>query len=165
MKIIGIDPGIALTGYGIVELKNNIYNVIDYGKIETFPEMLKTQRLEKIYNDLSTLFLFHRPDVLALEELFFNKNSKTAITVGEARGVIILCATQHNIPVFEYTPLQVKQAITGYGRAEKVQMQRMIKMILNLNETPKPDDVADALGIAVCHGNYCSSSYYVEGKI
>jgi len=165
LRILGIDPGIALTGYGVVEFKDNSqFRVIDHGKIETPSEMKKSMRLFHLHNELTSIISLYQPDVVAIEELFFNKNSKTAISVGEARGVIILTCVQNSLNVYEYTPLQVKQAITGYGKADKTQIQKMVKMLLNLPEIPKPDDVADALAVAVCHALWsCSYATQEEG--
>jgi crossover junction endodeoxyribonuclease RuvC len=153
MRIIGIDPGIAIVGFGVLEYENNKFRVIDYGSITTTPKSTMPERLEIIYNSLENIFDKYNPDAVAFEELFFNQNAKTAITVGQARGTAILCAQKKGLNIFEYTPLQVKQAVVGYGRAEKKQVQQMVKMILNLREVPKPDDVADALAIGVCHGH------------
>lgn len=167
MLILGIDPGIALTGYGVIEYKHNNseIKVIEYGKIETQSGFKKSLRLFQLHNELSTLISLYRPDVVAIEELFFNKNSKTAITVGEARGVIILTCVENGLNIYEYTPLQVKQAITGYGKADKVQIQSMIKTLLRLEDAPKPDDVADALAVAICHAFYSSSCLYQEEEL
>ncbi|MFZ5351413.1 MAG: crossover junction endodeoxyribonuclease RuvC [Bacillota bacterium] len=153
MIIIGIDPGIAILGYGILKFEASKFTVIAYGAITTDANTSMSARLKHIYIELSILLERYRPDVFAVEELFFNKNIKTALTVGHARGVAIVAASNHDIPVYEYTPLQVKQAIVGYGRAEKKQMQQMVKLLLNLRQVPKPDDVADALAVAICHGN------------
>ncbi|MEZ0536288.1 crossover junction endodeoxyribonuclease RuvC [Caldicellulosiruptoraceae bacterium PP1] len=165
MRVIGIDPGIALTGYAIVDYKNGQYRVIEYDKIETLPNMRKSQRLFAIHNRLSDIISKYNPDVAAIEELFFNKNAKTVITVGESRGVIILSFVEKGIPIYEYTPLQVKQSITGYGRATKVQIQNVVKMLLNLKEVPKPDDVADALAVSICHLNNATSLISQEEQI
>lgn len=156
MIILGIDPGIAILGYGIIKYEYNKFTAIDYGAITTDSKQSMPDRLGLLYNGLEELIKIHRPQAFAVEELFFNKNVKTALTVGHARGVILLAAHQHNLNIFEYTPLQVKQAIVGYGRAEKKQVQQMVKILLHLNEIPKPDDVADALAIAICHANSSS---------
>ena len=153
MIILGVDPGIATVGYGVVELVGNKYRVIDYGAILTPSDQLFPDRLRSVYDQLNDVIIKHRPDDLAIEELFFNKNVKTAIKVGHARGVEILAAVNHDLEVYEYTPLQVKQAVVGYGRAEKRQVQEMVKILLNLEKIPKPDDVADALAVAICHGS------------
>jgi len=151
--IMGIDPGIAILGYGLLSLEGNKYKIIDSGALITESAMPMPARLTYIYKGLNLLLDKYKPDAYAVEELFFNKNIKTALTVGHARGVAILAASNQDIPIFEYTPLQVKQAIVGYGRADKKQMQQMVKMLLRLDKTPKPDDVADALAVAICHGN------------
>jgi crossover junction endodeoxyribonuclease RuvC len=153
MKIIGIDPGIAILGYGVVEYNNNKFKVLDYGAITTTPKFKLPERIEIIYDALEVIFEKHKPDAVAYEELFFNSNAKTALVVGQARGAAVLCAQKKKLNIYEYTPLQVKQAVVGYGRAEKKQVQIMVKMLLNLKEVPKPDDVADALAIAICHGH------------
>lgn len=153
MLILGIDPGIAIVGYSIVECKGNNLKAIDYGCITTDADMLFPDRLKIVYDKLTEIIEKYNPDDLAIEELFFNKNVKTAMKVGQARGVEILAARNKGINTYEYTPLQIKQAVTGYGRADKNQVQEMVKMLLNLKEKPKPDDVADALAVAICHGS------------
>lgn len=153
MIILGIDPGIAIVGYGIIEVRGNNYKAIDYGCITTDSKLLFPDRLKIVYDELINIINKYKPDDYAVEELFFNKNVKTAIKVGQARGVEILAAVNLGLPVFEYTPLQIKQAVVGYGRAEKHQVQEMVKLLLNLQEIPKPDDAADALAIALCHGS------------
>ena len=153
MRILGIDPGIAIVGYGVVDKEGNRYKTIAYDAVTTRAHTPLEERLEKVYKGVDEIIKTYKPDAMSIEELFFNNNAKTALTVGQARGVIILAAVQNNVPVYEYTPLQVKQALTGYGRASKVQIQQMMKSMLGLSEVPKPDDVADALAIAVCHGN------------
>lgn len=153
MIIIGIDPGIAILGYGVLEYCNNRFKTIDYGAVITTPKNTMPERIEIIYDELGVLFEKYRPDAVAFEELFFNQNAKTAITVGQARGAAVLSAQKKGLNIYEYTPLQVKQAVVGYGRADKKQVQQMVKMLLNLREIPKPDDVADALAIGICHGH------------
>ncbi len=153
MRILGIDPGIAIVGYGVVDKESNSYKTVAYDAITTKAHTPLEERLHLVYMGLSQIIDIYKPDAMAIEELFFNNNAKTALTVGQARGVIILAAVQKKVPIFEYTPLQVKQALTGYGRASKGQIQQMMKSMLALKEIPKPDDVADALAIAVCHGN------------
>lgn len=153
MIIMGIDPGFAITGFGVVEYKGNKFSVLDYGAITTDASMKMSQRLLILHNRLEEIIYKHKPDAIAIEELFFNKNIKTALTVGHGRGVAVLAAAQSGVEIFEYTPLQVKQSVVGYGRAEKAQIQQMVKAILNLSAIPKPDDVADALAVAICHGN------------
>lgn len=153
MRIIGIDPGIAIMGYGILDYAYNRFSVVNYGSVITTNKDSMPKRLEILYNSLWDILNEYKPDAVAFEELFFNQNAKTAIIVGQARGTAVLCAQKRGIDIYEYTPLQVKQAVVGYGRAEKKQIQQMVKMILNLKEIPKPDDTADALAIAICHGH------------
>ncbi len=153
MRILGIDPGIAIVGYGVVDKEANRYKTVSYDAITTKAHTPLEDRLNLVYQGVCQVIDMYKPEAMAIEELFFNNNAKTALTVGQARGVIILAAVQKNVPIFEYTPLQVKQALTGYGRASKGQIQQMMKSMLGLTEIPKPDDVADALAIAVCHGN------------
>lgn len=152
MIILGIDPGIAIVGYGVVHYDGHKFTPTEYGAITTPAGQKLTDRLRDIYESVGTLIEKHKPDAFSIEELFFNTNVKTAISVAHGRGVCILAATVLNIPVFEYTPLQIKQAVAGYGRAQKGQVQRMVTQMLGLNAVPKPDDVADALAIAMCHG-------------
>jgi crossover junction endodeoxyribonuclease RuvC len=151
--ILGIDPGFAITGYGVVKYEGNKFSVLDYGAITTEASMKLSERLLVLYDGLEELILRFKPDAISIEELFFNKNIKTALTVGHGRGVAVLAAAKSGTDIFEYTPLQVKQSVVGYGRAEKAQIQQMVKAILNLPAIPKPDDVADALAVAICHGN------------
>jgi crossover junction endodeoxyribonuclease RuvC len=153
MIILGIDPGTAITGFGVISNKSGELGMIDYGCINTDSKTEMPDRLAEIYSGINRIINKFKPDVLACEELFFFKNLKTVITVAQARGVVIASARLIQIPVAEYTPLQVKQAITGYGRADKKQMQRMVQVILNLDAEPKPDDAADALAVAICHAN------------
>ncbi|MGO1368066.1 MAG: crossover junction endodeoxyribonuclease RuvC [Senegalia sp. (in: firmicutes)] len=153
MRIFGIDPGIAIVGYGIVDYVGNNFKVIDYGVITTPSTMSPQARLKCVYDELTEILKQSNPDCVAIEELFFNKNVKTAIQVGQARGVEILAAMNQDIEIFEYTPLQVKQGVVGYGRATKKQVQEMVKILLNLKEIPKPDDAADALAVAISHAH------------
>ncbi len=153
MRILGVDPGYAIVGVGTVDYEGNRFKVVDYGAITTEAGEDMFDRLKAIYDEMTKLIEYVKPDAMAIEELFFQNNQKTAINVAQARGVLILAAKNHNIPVFEYTPLQVKQAVVGYGRAEKKQVQQMTKAILGLTEIPKPDDTADALALAVCHAH------------
>ena len=153
MIILGIDPGYAIVGVGVIEYIGNKFRTIDYFAITTEAHTPFEQRLKIIYEELNNVIQKYKPDYMAIEELFFNDNAKTAISVGQARGVIVLSAVNNNVEVFEYTPLQVKQAVVGYGRADKTQVQHMTKALLSLTEIPKPDDVADALAIAVCHAH------------
>ena len=153
MIILGIDPGFAIVGVGVIEYKGNKFSVIDHYAITTKAGQPFEERLKLIYEGIEDTIKKYKPDYMAIEELFFNNNAKTAIAVGQARGVIILGAVNNDVPIFEYTPLQVKQAVVGYGRADKSQVQKMTKSILNLSKIPKPDDVADALAIAICHAH------------
>lgn len=152
MIILGIDPGLAIVGYSIVECIGNNFTAIEYGCIRTDSKLLFPDRIKIIYDSLIEIINKYDPDDLAIEELFFNKNVKTAIKVGQARGVEILAGVNSGLDIYEYTPLQIKQAVVGYGRADKNQVQEMVKILLNLDEKPKPDDVADALAVAICHG-------------
>ncbi len=153
MIILGIDPGYAIVGFGIIEKTNNQTKVIDYGVIETDKSLKMSVRLNIIYDGIEYLINKYKPDCFAMEELFYHTNQKTVINVAMARGVILLSAIKNlgEQKLFEYTPLQIKQALTGNGRAEKQQVQYMVKAILNLAKTPKPDDAADALAVALCH--------------
>ncbi len=153
MRILGIDPGIAIVGTGVVEKTGNKYVPLYFDSIITKAHTPLEDRIETVYNKIIELIDLYNPEAVAVEELFFNNNAKTAFAVGQARGVILLAAKQKGVPFYEYTPLQVKQALTGYGRADKKQMQQMVKNFLGLSEVPKPDDTADALAIAICHGN------------
>ncbi len=159
MIILGIDPGYAIIGYGVVGYKSNSFSTIEYGAITTQAGELFTTRLAKIFNGMCDIIERTSPDALSIEKLFFNTNTTTAIDVAQARGVILLAATKYGIPVYEYTPLQVKSSVTGYGRAEKKQVMDMIKSILKLEKIPKPDDTADALALAVCHAHSSGSLY------
>lgn len=153
MIIMGIDPGFAITGYGIVKYEGNKFSVIDYGAVLTKAATPFAERLLQLDSRLDELLRAHKPDMISVEELFFNKNIKTAIMAAHGRGIALAAAARSGGQVYEYTPLQVKQAVVGYGRAEKAQIQQMVKVILNLTEIPKPDDVADALAVAICHGH------------
>lgn len=153
MRILGVDPGFAIVGVGVVDYEGNRFRTVDYGAITTNAGEEMPDRLKKLYDELCGIIDRTKPDVMAIEELFFNSNQKTAIGVAQARGVLLLAARSKDIPIFEYTPLQVKQAVVGYGRAEKGQVQQMIKAILCLEKIPKPDDTADALALAVCHAH------------
>ena len=153
MIIIGIDPGYAIVGIGVVEYVGNKFRTLEYGAITTPADMSTVDRLKKIYDELTMYLEKYKPDAVAIEELFFNSNQKTAINVAQARGVILVAVRNKNIPICEYTPLQVKQSVTGYGRADKKQIQQMVKMLLGLNVIPKPDDAADGLALAICHAH------------
>ena len=150
MIVLGIDPGTAMTGYGLVERTGSRLRAIDYGCLETPSTMELPQRLLLIQQGIAELIETHRPDLVAVERLFFNKNVQTAFAVGQARGVALLTAAQFGLPVHEYGPHEVKMAVTGYGRAEKAQVQRMVQTVLGLGVLPRPDDAADALAIAIC---------------
>ena len=153
MIILGIDPGLAIVGYGVLKYESNKFSILDYGTIQTDANMPLTKRLHRVYLGVNQIIKRFSPDYISIEELFFYNNAKTAIAVGQARGVTLLACEQAGIPIYEYTPKQVKLAAVGYGLADKKQIQNMVKVILNLKEIPKPDDAADALAIAICHGN------------
>ncbi len=155
-RIMGIDPGVAIVGVGVVDKTGNSYANVFHCAVTTPAHTPVELRLLDIYNGLNDLIEKYKPDAISVEELFYNNNAKTIIAVGQARGVILLAAVRNGVPIFEYTPLQVKQALTGYGRADKKQIQQMMKAMLGLKEIPRPDDVADALAIAICHGNSMS---------
>jgi crossover junction endodeoxyribonuclease RuvC len=151
MRIIGIDPGTGILGFGIIDYDGSATNFVDAGVIRTPVHEEDSIRLETIYDELHEIIVELNPDVMSVEKLFFAQNVTTAMTVAQARGVILLCGKQHKLELFEYTPLQIKQALTGYGRAEKHQIQEMVRIILKLKSIPKPDDAADALAAAICH--------------
>ncbi len=151
MVVLGIDPGYAIVGYGGIEFSNNRYRTLGYGAITTTPEQSFDLRLQIIFNRMNDIFEKCKPDVMAVERLYFQNNQKTAIDVAQARGVILLSAKLNNVPIYEYTPLQVKTAVTGYGKAQKEQVMEMTRRLLKLEKVPKPDDTADALAIAICH--------------
>lgn len=154
-RILGIDPGTATTGFGIIDTSlSRVSNVVDYGVITTEAHLSDSKRLAIIDESLKEIIATHKPNIIAVEKLFFFRNTTTIITVAQARGVILLNAELHNLKLFEFTPLQIKQAITGYGKAPKAQMQQMVATILGLKSIPKPDDAADGLAIALC----CQSS-------
>ncbi|MCI8388587.1 MAG: crossover junction endodeoxyribonuclease RuvC [Clostridiales bacterium] len=157
MIILGIDPGIAIVGYGVIEYKNSRFVTLAHGSIQTPAHTNVEDRLMQIYDELDTIIKMYHPSEMAIEELFFNTNQKTMVPVAEARGVILLCARQNGLSIAEYTPLQVKQSVVGYGRAVKKQVMHMVSLILRLENTPKLDDTCDALAIAVCHAN-CNGS-------
>lgn len=163
MIVLGLDPGIALTGFGIVrEEENGEIVSLDYGVISTPSDSDETDRLLTLHQRLTSIILLHRPDASAVEKLFFQKNTRTAMTVGQARGVVLLALAQHDVSVYEYAPVEIKQALTGYGLADKKQIQLMVKMRLGLEELPKPDDAADALAIAICHIQYQHLNSYIS---
>lgn len=159
MIILGIDPGYAIIGYGVIEYRNNHFRTIDYGAIITEAKTPFNERLEIIYDQFNEIVKRNSPEVMSIEKLFYNNNAKTVIDVSQARGVLMLAAQKNRLPVFEYTPLQVKQSVVGYGRAEKKQVQEMTKRILGLEKVPKPDDTADALAMAICHAHASGSVF------
>lgn len=152
-KVIGIDPGITAAGYGIVIDDRSALSAVTYGVVRTDPKMATADRIRLIFDKFTEVFQAHSPDACAIETLFFAKNPRSVFQMGQARGVLLLCASIQGVPVFEYSPLEVKQAVSGYGRAEKSQIQYMMKTILNLKELPTPADASDALALAVCHCN------------
>jgi crossover junction endodeoxyribonuclease RuvC len=149
--VLGIDPGTAITGYGLVRETEEGLVLVDCGVITTTPDQPLPVRLQGVYHGLADIARRHQPDAAAVEELFFSRNARTALSVGHARGVALLALAEAGLPVYEYKPLQVKQAIAGYGGAEKQQVQQMVSLLLNLDEVPRPDDAADAVAVAVCH--------------
>lgn len=151
MRILGIDPGTAITGYGIVDIQGNKLKLVEHGVFRTKSTLYLPERLHQIFLNLNNLIKEYSPDEMAVEQLFFNTNAKTALSVGHARGVILLAGVEAGLKISEYTPLQIKQGITGYGLAEKAQVQRMICNLLNLKTGPHPNDAADALAVAICH--------------
>ena len=158
MLILGIDPGYAIIGWGIIRYERGKYIPVDFGAITTHAGVPFNRRLEQIYDQLNELLDKHHPDAVAVEKLYFQNNKTTAIDVAQARGVTMLAIQQHGVPVFEYTPLQVKSAVTGFGQAQKPQVMEMTKRLLRLKAVPKPDDTADALAIAICHAQYGGTS-------
>ena len=167
MIILGIDPGIAIVGWGVLEYSGSKFKVLGFGSIQTPSTMSTEDRLCAVYDALKEIIEKYKPDQMAIEELFWNTNQKTGIRVSEARGVTLLCARKHGLKIAEYTPLQVKQAVVGYGRAEKKQVISMVTMLLNLAKPPKPDDTADALALAICHAHASESaiqSFYNQKK-
>lgn len=152
MAVIGFDPGSAITGYGIIEEHpDHSLIVIDYGVLRTGPEQSLPDRLKSIYEQVNQILTLHQPQSAAVENLYFQRNVRTALTVGQARGVLLLALAQAELPIAEYNPMEVKQAVAGYGKADKKQMQQMVKMLLGLEDIPRPDDAADALAVAICH--------------
>ncbi|MCF0137475.1 MAG: crossover junction endodeoxyribonuclease RuvC [Oscillospiraceae bacterium] len=157
MRILGIDPGLAIVGFSIVDTEKNKMKLVTCGIISTPAHTSLSCRLDRIYDDMTELIRQFSPDVISVEELFFNTNITTGISVSHARGVILLAAYKSGVPVFEYTPLQVKQAVAGYGKADKKQVIEMVKRILSLPAAPKPDDAADAVALAICHARSSTS--------
>ena len=154
---MGIDPGYAIVGYGVLDYRSNHFGIVDFGAITTPAGMDFGRRLEIIYDEMQVLIEKTKPEAMAIEKLFYNTNAKTVIDVGQARGVLLLAAQKNHLPVYEYTPLQVKQSVVGYGRAEKKQVQEMTRLMLHLDKVPKPDDTADALAMAICHAHTSGS--------
>jgi crossover junction endodeoxyribonuclease RuvC len=150
MRILGIDPGTGILGFGVIDVKNGKTSLVDAGVIRTPVKQPDSDRLKTIFDELDQLIKELKPEVMAVEKLFFSQNVTTAMSVSQARGVVLLLGKQHNLELHEYTPGQIKQAITGYGKATKAQMQEMVRMHLKLKEIPKPDDAADALAAAIC---------------
>lgn len=163
MRILGIDPGYATIGFGLVEANRGQVHMVTYGAITTPAGLPLSRRLYQIDRDMEELIGKLKPDVISIEELFFNTNITTGIAVAHGRGVAILAGEEKQIPMFEYTPLQVKQCITGYGRAEKKQMMEMVRRLLNLDAVPRPDDAADALALAICHSRFSNSLLNIDG--
>ncbi len=157
MIILGVDPGLAIVGWGIIEYSNNCFRTIDYGSVQTPADMPTERRLVEIHRGMRELIARYKPECMAVEELFFNTNITTGMRVSQARGVILLSAAEAGVEIAEYTPLQVKQAVVGYGRADKHQVITMVTRLLGLREPPRPDDTADALAIAICHA-HCGGS-------
>ncbi len=160
MRILGVDPGYAIVGFGALEYERGTFRPMQYGAITTQAHTQFAARLEEIYQDMTQLLCSLSPDAVAMEQLYFQHNQTTAIAVAQARGVLLLCAQLAHIPVFEYTPMQVKQSVTGYGKATKKQVQEMTRTLLGMQAVPKPDDAADALALAVCHGYSVHSLQY-----
>lgn len=163
MVILGLDPGIAIVGFAFIKKNGQKLVPLEYGSITTSPEAAEPTRIKIIYDSLKQLMERYQPEVMAVEKLFFNRNVTTAFTVGQARGVMLLAAEEASIPVVDYTPLQVKQAVVGYGQAEKRQVQEMVRLLLGLKERPKPDDVADALAVAICHAHTAQVYQRIRG--
>ncbi|MCZ8514607.1 crossover junction endodeoxyribonuclease RuvC [Paenibacillus filicis] len=165
MRILGIDPGYAIVGFGFIDKQGHKLVPVQYGCIQTEAHTEDAVRLKLIYDAVVQLIEKYKPDAVAIEKLFFNRNVTTALSVGQARGVLMLAAIQQGLPIAEYTPLQVKQAIVGYGKAEKKQVQEMVKMFLHLSAVPKPDDVADALAVAICHAHSSTLHNKLNGAL
>lgn len=159
MVVLGIDPGYAIVGYGVLKYDRNKFTPIEYGAVTTKAKTEFTSRLDTIYEGICEILSKYKPEAMSIEKLYFNTNTTTAIDVAQARGVIVLAAESRGVPISEYTPLQVKQSVTGYGKAEKRQVMEMVKNLLGLSAVPKPDDTADALALAICHAHCASSDY------
>ncbi len=165
MRILGLDPGTAIVGFGFIDQIGSRLVPVQYGSIRTDSDTEAGVRLKQIYDALMQLIEQYKPEAVAIEKLFFNRNVTTALSVGQARGVMMLAAVQNGLPIAEYTPLQVKQAVVGYGQAEKKQVQEMTRIFLNLNAVPKPDDVADALAVAICHAHSFSFQQKIQTSV
>jgi crossover junction endodeoxyribonuclease RuvC len=163
MIILGVDPGIATVGFGVIRAEGSHQTLIRCGVIRTASSNRLALRLKQIHDDLCELIDMYKPDAIAIEELFFNTNLKTGISVAHGRGVLILAGEEHGIPMFEFTPLQVKQTVAGYGRAGKKQVMEMVRRLLSMDEIPRPDDAADALAIAICHARVANSLLNING--
>lgn len=160
MRIMGIDPGVATIGFGVVDAERSRYSLVQCGVITTPAHTALSERLDQIYQDVKQLLELYRPDAVSIEELFFNTNITTGIAVAHGRGVILLACQQEGVQIFEYTPLQVKQSVVGYGRAEKKQVMEMVRRLCGLKTAPKPDDAADAVALALCHARSTTSLLY-----
>lgn len=163
LRILGLDPGVATVGFGVIEAERGSFSSLACGAILTEAGLPLSQRLETIYNDLNGILSQFSPEAVAIEQLFFNQNITTGISVSHGRGVLLLACRQAGVPIFEYTPSQVKQSVVGYGKAQKRQIMEMVKRLLRLEEVPKPDDAADALAIALCHGRAATSLLFHKG--
>jgi len=163
MTILGIDPGVATVGFGIISETGGVQKLKQYGVITTPAGIRLALRLMQIRCDISELITRFKPDAIAVEELFFNTNLKTAVAVAHGRAAVILAGEEHNVPMFEYTPLQIKKAVVGYGRASKKQVMDMVRRLLSMDVAPKPDDAADALAVAICHARFSHSLMNLEG--
>ena len=163
MIILGIDPGLAIVGWGVLSYSGSRFQPIAYGSVQTKAGLPVEERLAHIYDSLSAIIEKYKPDAVSVEELFFTSNITTGIVVAEARGTILLCAHKHGIPIFEYTPMQVKQAVVGYGSAKKTQVIYMVQHLLGMKTPPRPDDAADALALAICHARSATSQLNVKG--
>ncbi|MGN0709950.1 MAG: crossover junction endodeoxyribonuclease RuvC [Anaerovoracaceae bacterium] len=165
MRILGIDPGYAIMGWAVLDYKGNHFTSIDYDSITTDAGTPMPYRLQHLYSELCAVIEKYKPEEASIEELFYYSNQKTVIHVGEARGVAVLACVNNSLVVNEYTPLQIKQALVGYGRADKKQVQAMVKAILNLPEVPKPDDTADAVAAAICHGHSSGNRLKIDNRM
>lgn len=164
MRILGIDPGYATVGFGVVDYDKSKFTCVDFGAIQTPAKTPFEDRLEQLFDEMTKLIGLYRPQTVAFEELFFNTNTTTAIKVAQGRGVLLLAARKSGLECFEYTPLQVKQAVVGYGRADKKQVMDMVRRILSLQAVPKPDDAADAVAIALCHARSATSLIHQQER-